>query len=298
MTVLLSYPYVLLRRFVRTSFSSPPSGGSIIPSLDEYSRSQAILLELDTTGRVLVSELAERFSVSAVTIRKDLETLEQRSALRRIRGGAVSARAVDEGAFETRLRARRQHKVAIARAAAALVQDGDVIALDSSTTCHYLARELLDRRSLVVITNGMPTATLFSERSDATVFVPGGVVRRSARSVVGIAGDVLAGRGRITKGFLGAHAVSPERGLLDMSLDEAQVKHHMAVHCRELYGLLDSSKFGGFSLHTAAPIEAITAVYTDQGADQQVVAALAAAGVPVRVVEVEKQPPHEEVSDQ
>jgi DeoR/GlpR family transcriptional regulator of sugar metabolism len=260
-----------------------------VPSLDEHARSQAILTALGATGRVEVNDLAQRLEVSTVTIRKDLDALEQRAVLRRVRGGAVAAAAMDEGSFESRLRARRTEKTAIAQAVAPLVYDGDVIALDSSTSCHYLACELLDRRSLVVITNSMPTATLFSERSDATVLVPGGTVRRSARSVVGMIGDVLAGRGRIDKGFLGAHAISAERGLLDMALEEAQAKQYFTAHCRQVVGLVDSSKFGAFSLHAGVPTAALTAVYTDAGADPAVVGALESAGVRVHRVDVQDQ---------
>jgi DeoR/GlpR family transcriptional regulator of sugar metabolism len=260
-----------------------------LPSYDEHARSELILSALGANGRVQVNELAQRLEVSAVTIRKDLDALEQRSALRRVRGGAVTTPMLDEGSFETRLTAHRAEKQAIARAAAPLVRDGDVIALDSSSTCHYLARELVDRRSLVVITNGMPTATLFSERSDATVLVPGGVVRRSARSVVGVFGDVLAGRGHIDKLFIGAHAVSVERGLLEMALEEAQAKQYFAAHCAQLFGLVDSSKFGSFSLHTATPVADITALYTDGAADPAVVAALERAGARVHRVDVTEQ---------
>ncbi|MBB3083817.1 DeoR/GlpR family DNA-binding transcription regulator [Geodermatophilus sabuli] len=260
-----------------------------MPSLDEHARSQVILSELGATGRVEVNDLAQRLEVSTVTIRKDLDALEQRAVLRRVRGGAVAAPVVDEGSFETRLQVRRAEKTAIARAVAPLVGDGDVIALDSSTSCHFLARELLDRRSLVVITNSMPTATLFSERSEATVLVPGGIVRRSARSVVGLLGDVLAGRGRIGKGFIGAHSVSAERGLLDMTLEEAQAKQYLAAHCAQLFGLVDSSKFGNFSLHTATPVSQITALYTDSAADPAVVAELEQAGTRVHRVDVAEE---------
>src|SRR4051794_6293799 len=257
-----------------------------MPSLDEHARSQAILSVLGATGRVEVNDLAQRLEVSPVTIRKDLDALEQRAALRRVRGGAIAARVADEGSFETRLRTRRAEKTAIARAVAPLVQDGDVIALDSSTSCHYLAQELLDRRSLVVITNSMPTATLFSERSEATVLIPGGIVRRSARSVVGLVGDVLAGRGRIDKGFVGAHGVSAERGLLDMALEEAQAKQYFAANCRQLFALVDSAKFGSFSLHPVTPTEDLTALFSDRQADPAVVAALERAGTRVHLVDV------------
>ena len=103
-------------------------------SLDEFAREQSVLASLKSTGHVSVNELATRFGVSTVTVRKDLDVLERRHLLRRVRGGAVSVDASDEGAFEMRLRHSRENKQAIARAVAPLVRDGDVIAIDSSTT--------------------------------------------------------------------------------------------------------------------------------------------------------------------
>ncbi|MCZ2815551.1 DeoR/GlpR family DNA-binding transcription regulator [Modestobacter sp. VKM Ac-2984] len=252
--------------------------------MDEITRSEAIMSRLDSDGRVLVRTLASQLGVSTVTIRKDLEALEQRSALRRIRGGAVAARSADEGTFDTRLRHHRAEKEAIAYAVAPLVRDGDVIALDSSTTCHYLASQLLDRRGLVVVTNSLPIATLLCERTDANVLLPGGVVRRSARSLVGLVGDVLAGRGRIDRGFLGGHSISAHHGLLDLASEEAQAKTYLASACREVYGLIDSSKFGSFSIHPCVPIERLTAVYTDAGVDPAAAASISAAGTRVHVV--------------
>jgi DeoR/GlpR family transcriptional regulator of sugar metabolism len=261
-----------------------------VTALDEFARSRVILEQLDSQGRVLVASLADQLGVSTVTIRKDLEALEQRSVLRRVRGGAVPAAVSDEGSFESRLRHRRAEKEAIADAVAPLVRDGDVIALDSSSTCHYLAQQLLDRRGLVVVTNSLPTATLLSERTDANVLLPGGVVRRSARSLVGLVGDVLAGRGRIARGFLGGHGISVEHGLLDLANEEAQAKRYLADACTEVYGLVDSAKFGGFSIHPCVPIDRLAAVYTDDGVDPAQAAAITAAGVPVHAVAMERRP--------
>src|SRR3954471_21355240 len=135
--------------------SEPLDGGEQMASLDEFSREQVILSALRTTGRVAVADLATRFGVSSVTVRKDLDALERRSLLRRVRGGAVSLGASDEGSFEARFTDSRDRKQAIAKAAATSVRDGDVIAIDSSTTAFYLAQEIVDRRGLVVVTNGL-----------------------------------------------------------------------------------------------------------------------------------------------
>lgn len=249
--------------------------------MDEFQREQEILLELDSAGRVMVNKLAAKFGVSTVTVRKDLDALERRSLLRRIRGGAVSAGTTDEGAFVIRLRHSVEAKKAIAREVAPLVRHGDVIAMDSSTTCFYLAHELLDRRNLVVVTNGLRVANLFMERSTAMVLMPGGVLRRSAASMVGPIGDILAGRGQIDKGFFGVVGLSTEHGLMDIVVEEAQTKAFLAGVCKHVYGIFDSTKAGRFALHSFAGTDRVDALYTDDGIDPSIVDAWAAVDVPV-----------------
>jgi DeoR family transcriptional regulator of aga operon len=258
-------------------------------SLDEFSRERFILAALRTTGRVSVADLAARFGVSTVTVRKDLEALERKSLLKRVRGGAVGLGASDEGAFELRLRDSRESKVAIAKAAADLVRDGDVVAIDSSTTAYYLAREILDRRNLVVVTNGLRLATLFMEQSSARVLVLGGILRRSAASLVGPVGDVLISRGRIAKGFFGLVGLSVTHGLMDISGEEAQTKAAMAQACDEVYGLFDSSKVSGFGLHSFAPSGSITGMFTDANVPQDFVIQWKQVGVPVTAALPEPQ---------
>jgi DeoR family transcriptional regulator of aga operon len=255
--------------------------------LDEFAREQATLAALKATGHVAVNELAVQFGVSTVTIRKDLDVLERRNLIRRVRGGAVSVGASDEGAFEMRLRHSRDSKRAIARAVAATVSDGDVIAIDSSTTTYYLAQEILDRRNLVVVTNGLRHAMLFMEESSAMVLMPGGLLRRSAGSLVGPIGDVLAGRGRIGKGFFGVIGISTVHGLMDISAEEAHTKQFMADACDEVYGLFDSSKVGGFGLHSFTATKDIAGMYTDNEVSAEVAAAWTALGVQFRTVPVE-----------
>jgi DeoR family transcriptional regulator of aga operon len=255
-----------------------------IASLEEFAREQAILAALRTDGQVAVGDLVERLGVSGVTIRKDLTELERRSLLRRVRGGAVSVSANDEGTFEMRLWQHRDRKRAIARAVAPLVRDGDVIAIDSSTTAFYLAEEILDRRNLVVITNGLRAAMLLMEQSSARVLMPGGILRRSAGSMVGPVGGLLAGRGRIGKGFFGVIGISTQHGLMDISAEEAQTKQGLADACDEVYGLFDSSKTGGFGFHSFAATAAITGLYTDDAIGNELVAEWTALGVPLHAV--------------
>ena len=98
------------------------------------------------------------------------------------------------------------------------------------------------------------------------VLVLGGVLRRSAGSLVGPIGDVLSSRGRISKGFFGLVGLSAAHGLMDISAEEAQTKQVMAAACDEVYGLFDSTKVTGFGLHPFAATDRITGLYTDDEA--------------------------------
>ncbi|MEP6632511.1 MAG: DeoR/GlpR family DNA-binding transcription regulator [Lapillicoccus sp.] len=248
-------------------------------SLSEFDREQTILLDLDENGRVEVGALAARFGVSTVTIRKDLENLERRSMLKRIRGGALVAERTDEGAFEFRQRVAAQAKRAIARRAAQLVRPGDVIALDSSTTCFYLAEEIASIAPLTVITNGLRASAYLLANSTATVIMPGGVLRRASESMVGFFGGVLDGRGRVDTGFFGLVGLSLERGLLDITPEEAHAKEALAAVCRTVYGVFDSSKVERFGTHPFVPVERVTGLISDTGIPLNVQRAWSDAGV-------------------
>jgi DeoR family transcriptional regulator, aga operon transcriptional repressor len=257
-----------------------------MPGSAERDRHHEVIRLLEATGRVTVPDLAERFGVSKVTVRKDLETLERRHLLRRVRGGAVSAPSPDEGSFEIRLQLQVPEKLAIAREAARLVRDGDAIAIDGSSTCYYVVKELLARRGLVVVTNGLPAAEALVE-SDATVVMPGGTLRRSSWALVGDMGATLAGRGRLAYGFFGLRGLSPDLGLLELSPDETAAKRRLLALCTEVYGLFDSSKVGRFALHPFAETSAVTGLITDAGTPDEEVMAWKAVGVPVQRVPVE-----------
>lgn len=249
--------------------------------IDGEVRVDGILSELEHRGQVSVSELAVQFGVSAVTIRKDLRFLERRALLQRVRGGARSHTSGDEGSFTERLGRSAGAKKVIARHAATFVGNGDVIALDSSTSAYFLALELLNRRDLVVVTNSLRSAMVLSEESDATVVLLGGTIRRTANSTVGDISDVLVGRGRIAKAFTGLAALSLERGLLELSRAEADSKRALVDASREVYALFESAKADAFGLHSFAVTDRVTRLITDTGFPDDEVARWRDAGVAV-----------------
>src|SRR5437762_11759294 len=174
---------------------------------------QQVLRMLETRDAVQVTELAKAFSVSEVTVRSDLTVLAKQGLVARIRGGV---RALQQGqsevGFDLRLRLEVEGKRAIARAAAAMVDEGEAVAIDASKTGYYLALELRAKRELVVVTNGLLVATALADAPGITVLVTGGLLRLSAMSLVGDLGADVLRSTRINKGFLGAPALSPDRG--------------------------------------------------------------------------------------
>jgi DeoR family transcriptional regulator of aga operon/DeoR family fructose operon transcriptional repressor len=239
-------------------------------------------------GRARVGDLALQFGVSGVTIRKDLAELERQGRVVRTHGGAVSpAGAGMERAFEVRERMQRAEKDVIGREAAAMVADGESIALDASTTAFAMARHLRARGGwldLTVVTNGLRIALELADVPGIRVLMAGGVVRPEALSLVGPLGEGLLERVNVHRAFLGAMGFSIEAGLCDGTEEEAQIKRLLVAAAAETVGLVDHSKWGRTALATFCPTASLGAVVTDARAPAQMRGALEVIGV--RVVEV------------
>jgi DeoR/GlpR family transcriptional regulator of sugar metabolism len=245
-----------------------------------------VLRLLETRDYVPVAELSESFAVSEVTVRSDLGELARQGLVARIRGGV---RALQQGqtevGFDLRLRLEVERKRAIARAAADMVDEGEAVALDASTTAYYLAFELRSKRELVVVTNGLLVATALADAPGITVLVTGGILRLSAMSLVGDLGTEVLRRTRINRGFLGARGLSLSRGLMDLNPDEVRIKQEMADACEEVYGIFDGTKWHRSALLAFVPVEDLAGIVTDSSAPPADVEAWRAAGVDVITVD-------------
>jgi DeoR/GlpR family transcriptional regulator of sugar metabolism len=257
-----------------------------MPNLSQSERMQRVLQMLETRDSVHVTELAETFAVSEVTVRNDLSALAQQGLVARVRGGVRPLqRGQSELGFDVRLRLEVDRKQAIARAAAAMVDDGEAIALDASTTAYYLALELRARRELVVVTNGMLIAASLADAPGITVLLTGGMLRLSAMSLVGDLGADLLRATRINKGFLGARGLSLERGLMDLNPDEVRIKQEMADACERVIGILDGTKWHRSALLSFVPADGVHAIVTDTSAPTDDVASWRARGTEVVTAE-------------
>ncbi len=244
------------------------------PEVFARERQQHIARIVEENGRAIVADLAARFGVSAVTIRKDLRVLEVEGRVVRAHGGALApGRSRPERAFEVRERLQRDEKERIGAAAATLVVDGESIALDASTTALSMARHLKARGGwvhLTVITNGLRIASELAGHPGITVAMPGGFVRWEALSVVGPLGRGLLENVNIQKAFMGAAGYTLETGLSDATDDEAQIKRLIVDEASEVIALIDHTKWGRSAFATFCATDRLTAVVTDDGAPTEI----------------------------
>jgi len=249
-------------------------------------RQESIARIVEEQGRARVNDLAAQFRVSAVTIRKDLLVLESERRVLRTHGGAIAPdRGRPEVAFEIRERLQSVEKSWIGAAGAALVEDGESIVLDASTTALSVARHLKARggwSQLTVLTNGLRIASELAGHPGITVLILGGRVRWEALSVVGQLGDGLFSRINVQKAFLGAAGFTIDAGLADATEEEAQIKRSMVAAAREVIAIVDRTKWGRAAVATFSPTDRVTLVLTDAGAPDEMVRALATRGIEVR----------------
>src|SRR5687768_10470741 len=211
--------------------------------LPERRRDQ-ILAYVSTRDRSSVGELSQKLGVSEVTVRKDLDQLEAQGLLTRVHGGAVvSGRGRLEMFFAAREQEHLEEKRRIAQAAASLIQSGQQVFLDASTTALQVARLIKDRDDLIVVTNGLYTALELNFCTGITTIVVGGTMRHRSSSLVGSFSHNALQRLRVDIGFFSARGVSARDGLMESDIEEAQLKQQMVGGSSVVVGIVDSSKF-------------------------------------------------------
>lgn len=237
-------------------------------------RRQAILHYVESHGRAAVPDLSEAFEVSEVTIRADLQALADQGQLIRTHGGAIP---VGYGLHELSLMRRRQQNVTkkarIAEAAAAYVGHGEAIFLDSSSTTLAIVDFIRRRRDLTVVTNSLVVAQELLGVRNVTVVMPGGVLHHDTGSLIDAEGLTLLDRYNIVTGFFGAHGLTLEDGLTDVSASEASFKRDLVALCRRVIAVLDATKWGRAGVASFAAIEDVDMIITDDDAPDELLAA-------------------------
>ncbi|MEM9430219.1 MAG: DeoR/GlpR family DNA-binding transcription regulator [Pseudomonadota bacterium] len=247
------------------------------------------ILEVLARDRVVeVAQLAERFGVSTVTIRSDLDALDRRRLLRRIRGGAAS---VQPARFLRPLEVPSQsfgaEKERIGAMAARMVRDGETIILDAGTTTQAMAMALPEElRDVVVITSSLDIAISLEEQTGVTVMITGGTVKRTgrnprSRSLIPPFAALLLAQVNADCAYLCCAGIDPERGFTNAHFEEVEIKRAMIAASRRTVMLGDHGKIGHVAGARIAPPNDVSTLVTDNGAAPADVAALRSVGLDV-----------------
>lgn len=233
-------------------------------------------------GEVTVVDLAQRFAVSEMTIRRDLEALEADGTAKRVRGGAISAVSRSyEPPRSLRTVEAAPAKRAIGEAAAALVGEGESLVIDSGTTTLELAKALHGRRGVTVVTPSLLVAAELGNEPDMRILVTGGQLRHGEMSLVGTDAENFFSDVNCDVAFIGIGGIDVERGLTEYNLDDTQVKRAAIASARRCVVLADASKVGRVAFATVAALSRVDVLVTDAPADDPLPRALTDQGAEI-----------------
>lgn len=230
---------------------------------------------------VTVKELSEQFDVSPMTIRRDLELLEQKGQVLRVHGGVVAQSGSLGTNEEERAVLNISQKALIGEAASRLVEDGQTLFIDAGTTTIELAMRLADRRGLTVVTNSVKVLSALTNSPGINLIGVGGSVYGGAWSFVGPLAEAAIRRFHSDVAFLGISSLSLERGLTEANYFEADIKSLIIQQSQRVVLLADSSKFEKVSPISVAPLSAINTIITDKDLPLDCIDSYRAAGVEI-----------------
>ena len=229
-------------------------------------RRALLLKKLDIDGQVDVKLLSEELQVSEVTIRNDLNKLEEKQILIRTRGGAIKAdRVAKDFNISDKNSLYFEEKQRIGKAASELIEEGDTIILDSGSTTMEIIKHLSGFKSLNIISNAVNVAIALADMKNTNVIVPGGILRRNSLSLVGSAAEDNLQNYFCDKLFLAVDGFHLIHGLSTPNVEEAHLNRKMIEISKKVIVVTDSSKFMKRSLGVICPISKVDIVVTDSG---------------------------------
>ncbi|MFD2618139.1 DeoR/GlpR family DNA-binding transcription regulator [Terrilactibacillus laevilacticus] len=233
-------------------------------------RRKNILDILNQKQRITVKELSKLLTVSEATLRSDLNKMEQQGLLKRTFGGAVLNDYSESGtSFSTRANRYKEEKIRIAQCALSLIEHGQCLLIDASSTGLELARLLKnENKRLTIITNGIYTAMELSENPEITVILIGGLVSKGSSSIKGTLGVNVLNNIHVDMMFTSGNGFTKESGLTDFNYYEVELKREMVKRSDRIIALVDHSKLGRNSIASFVKPEDIDIFISDQSVEK------------------------------
>jgi DeoR family galactitol utilization operon repressor len=244
-----------------------------------FSDRKAVILEiLMEESSVSVSDLSKRLSVTQVTARADLATLEKEGLLVRTHGGAHLGH--NRKIFE-RMQAGSVYKEKIAKTAANLIDNGDTVIITSGTTTALIAKYLLGKRDIHIVTNNTLLLTHVRNNPQVRVTLIGGEFRPEDEGLVGPMALSALDQFHVSKAFIGIDGASLKQGFTAHTLESAVLVHKMAEQADQVTAIAHSGKFGKHGFARILPFGDVDVLVTDKELSQEFESELTSAGVRV-----------------
>lgn len=226
-------------------------------------RRQQILSRIREDGKIEIEALARELDVSAMTIRRDLATLEEEGKVMRTHGGAVAPNAlIAETPYQNKVTVNTEQKRAVAQLAAEMIPKHAKVLLDSGTTTLEIAKKIKFRDDLLIVTNDIKISLELLD-SGSEVICTGGELQRGVGSFLGPHVQHLLQQIHADLLFLGAHAVDRTSGITAPTMEKALVKKMMIAATRQSWIVADSTKFNKQAFAKVCSLEEITGILTD-----------------------------------
>lgn len=253
---------------------------------------------LMTNDEVSICTLASRFGVSEMTIRRDLDKLEQTGQVIRTHGGAMPAERMGfEFDFASRRQANRESKRIIAEKAAQMVRPGQRLILDTGTTTLELAAQLKDMSGITVITPSLAVASVLQFSHNIETVLLGGVIRKGSPDLTGVVTEHTLEMFAADIAFQGADGIGDDGTMYNADIRIANVDLKIRQRAQKTYVLCDSSKIGVTSLAANGDVSEVDAFITDDGIDRKLKEKFERMGAKIIIATNKQQPKKEQIQE-
>lgn len=220
---------------------------------------------INKNGKIKTSELSRRFNVSEMTVLRDLASLEEEGILKRVYGGAL---AFDDSTNEIssafRSKMNIKEKSTIASKAYSVIDESTSFFLDSSTTSLSLAKLMVSKKDITIVTNGLDIVNAFRGNEKIRVLCPGGELNQVNMSFYGPSAENFLRDINVNISFVSAAGISLRSGITEQNPQNIAIKNIMITNADKVILLVDSSKFDKITLNKICSLDGIDTVITDR----------------------------------
>jgi len=220
---------------------------------------------------VTLDQICNRFEVSKSTLRRDLSEIIEDSDIKKIYGGVTVLSKKEMSSFEERYFSNQSAKIAIAAVSASLIEDGDIIFVDSGTTMPHIVNHLIHKKNITILTNNIEVITRAIPFNNINIISLSGTLNRKTLSLIGSSAVQLLQAFNINKALIATTGYSIASGLTCSSPLEADLKRMAIQRSKEVYLLADSSKCGPVSLITYCSLSKVNTLITEETPPVEVV---------------------------